>query len=491
MQNSLVRNEMIPALAKMVSRLLASSGLNSQDVGAIIESLYATDAQAVEAGNETNLVTPKAAKLMAEKVLADWTSLAPDSLDQLEEIAAALNNDPDAFNTLKAAVDGLRGEINAYGKLAPIPGNSTEGLSLFSTTWINYESKDNGQYHAYASGTVVGNSVEVGIDNSELVDVIITIIPYSLSPAVGEEDRKIVRWEATQKGVKVYREIDTLMGAGTNTDWALIAGGGTSSGGDADSSWRLTPVADFTSGGFDSAAGIEALADGVYFATVTGVGPLTWIQYNEFNPSATFSEQIGVTITVSSLPTAGKKLASYMVHTAQGHYFSVYDTNTLTHQYVQVMDADAIASGFDDVYTDVAGAFSIMGYEVGQVVEGMHNRTYAAKYPGAASGNIRLTFTADGEINVTGSKNMTYYWKPYGATVLSSDYQLRMAVVSGSPGAGTTVTTSYGPVAGAVLDFDLVLASGTSGIFIADLTFRHVATGTESVVRTYLSIDIS
>lgn len=113
------KDNLLLAIQGLVARIQSTAGLSAEEVGTLITGYFADD---VAAGVGTDLAatdkitTVKGAYIAAEKVLADWIGTAPEALDTLQEIADALNNDPDIINTLMTEIGTKETPAGAQAK---------------------------------------------------------------------------------------------------------------------------------------------------------------------------------------------------------------------------------------------------------------------------------------------------------------------------------------------------------------------------------------
>ena len=96
-------NQLQTALSGLVGRILAQAGLTSEQVNQLIvsyvEGIVATDEEAAT-GVGTGLVSTDQATVVANKAIEDWVGATPGALDTLQEIATALQDNPDVITEI-------------------------------------------------------------------------------------------------------------------------------------------------------------------------------------------------------------------------------------------------------------------------------------------------------------------------------------------------------------------------------------------------------
>lgn len=201
--NETIKNALITALQEMVGRI-EENAFDANEITALINALYASDAQAIDPANNTNILTPKSGHTMAVKAIADWVGTAPEVLDTIQEIVDALGGDPDAFNTLMSAITQLRTDLTDFGLTVPLDMQTDK--TWISPDFAHFESKLNGFYYGTAKAADL-NITDSKFDPATPVVVAITVSDYlteGSTPAVGEENRKSLMFTFSQ-GKITYR----------------------------------------------------------------------------------------------------------------------------------------------------------------------------------------------------------------------------------------------------------------------------------------------
>lgn len=110
--------------------------LDQGAVEALVRALIATDEQAVDATNNTALMSPKAFSIAFSAALSEWIGNAPEALDTLEEIAAVFNNNPDIINTMNGLLATLRTDVNQLrAELDDLKSNPPQGGAIQLVDW--------------------------------------------------------------------------------------------------------------------------------------------------------------------------------------------------------------------------------------------------------------------------------------------------------------------------------------------------------------------
>lgn len=146
----------------LVDYLLENSGIQEEDLPPILNSfLTSNKATASDVENQTNLnqvLTVATGDAVARRAIEEWVQLAPESLNTLEELSAAFQNDPDIIQKLfdllatkadKSAVDDLRLFSN-------VKFNSADWDEFLTWGAAGLQSKASGIYHGQGTAKRLG-----------------------------------------------------------------------------------------------------------------------------------------------------------------------------------------------------------------------------------------------------------------------------------------------------------------------------------------------
>lgn len=115
-----IKAQLEASIAGLVSRL-SSENLNQAEALALILSRFATPAEATTGTATDKIVSPATATQIAvakaEERVAALIGSAPEVLNTLQEIAAALNNDPNVIGNLLTQVATKETKVDATAKL--------------------------------------------------------------------------------------------------------------------------------------------------------------------------------------------------------------------------------------------------------------------------------------------------------------------------------------------------------------------------------------
>ena len=120
MASPAVRTALETAFSGLVGRLLAQGFSEAQAITVAQAQIAAAiaDDPTVDAGVSLTKITSVAGvKRMLDAALAALTGTAPGVLDTFQELAAALNNDPDVINNLTALVGTKETPAGAQAKV--------------------------------------------------------------------------------------------------------------------------------------------------------------------------------------------------------------------------------------------------------------------------------------------------------------------------------------------------------------------------------------
>ena len=118
--NPAVKAQLEASIAGLVARL-STENLNEAEALALILSRFATEAEATAGTATDKIVSPATASQIAtakaDAAVAALVGSAPEVLDTIQEIAAALNNDPNVINNLLTQVGTKETKADAAAKL--------------------------------------------------------------------------------------------------------------------------------------------------------------------------------------------------------------------------------------------------------------------------------------------------------------------------------------------------------------------------------------
>lgn len=155
----------VPADAtELTLDMIDSSHRQNKALGITLSSEIDSDADHIAASSHAVKKAVKAARDETEKQIEELVDGAPASLDTLKKIAAAINNDPDFFNTLTAIL-----------KLkAPLESPALTGIPTVPTPPLSVSNKQvaNTEYVQAAVAALVGSSPEALDTLAELAEAL-------------------------------------------------------------------------------------------------------------------------------------------------------------------------------------------------------------------------------------------------------------------------------------------------------------------------------
>lgn len=173
-------------MATRIVALAAAESFNEAEVRAIITDLIADSSEAVDGNNNTALMTPKAVDIAAKAIWAASVGAAPETLDTIAELAAALQNNPDVISSLQSLVADNAADLlalDAKWQEDKELHNYGEDFSLHTAAIASADStfflaKPNGTYSCSGLPSELGVSSLLGIDTARVAHIVVTSAPW-------------------------------------------------------------------------------------------------------------------------------------------------------------------------------------------------------------------------------------------------------------------------------------------------------------------------
>ena len=146
----------------LVDYLMENSGIQEEDLPAILEafltSKLATDTDVLENTNTDRVITISTAATAARKAIEEWVQLAPESLDTLQEISTALQNDPDIIQKLFDLIAGnaSKKDLDKRQLYSNIDFSSADWDGFFTWSGGGLFTKNAAIYHGVATSKRLG-----------------------------------------------------------------------------------------------------------------------------------------------------------------------------------------------------------------------------------------------------------------------------------------------------------------------------------------------
>lgn len=146
----------------LVDYLLENSGIQEEDLPAILEAFLtanlATDTDVLENTNTERVITVSTAAVAARKAIEEWVQLAPDSLDTLQEISTALQNDPEIIQKLFDLLSGKasQSDLDKRQLTSNVDFAKAEWDAFFNWNSAGFNSVKAGIYHGVATAGRLG-----------------------------------------------------------------------------------------------------------------------------------------------------------------------------------------------------------------------------------------------------------------------------------------------------------------------------------------------
>lgn len=149
-----VKTQLQAAIAGLVQRL-QDENLNETEVLQLLLTRFASGAEATAGTATDKFVSPATATQIAvakaDERVSQLIGSAPEVLDTIQEIAAALNNDPDVINNLLNQVATKETKTDAAAKLQEAKDYADAQIAIAVTTaGTNATAYTNAQLSAFA-----------------------------------------------------------------------------------------------------------------------------------------------------------------------------------------------------------------------------------------------------------------------------------------------------------------------------------------------------
>lgn len=173
-------------MATRIVALAAAESFNEAEVRAIITDLIADSSEAVDGNNNTALMTPKAVDIAAKAIWAASVGAAPETLDTIAELAAALQNNPDVIASLQdlvaanaTALTTLENKMQSEKELH----NYGEDFSLYTAQIVSvnaafFLANPDGVYSCTGLPSELGITALAGIDLTRAAHMSVLSAPW-------------------------------------------------------------------------------------------------------------------------------------------------------------------------------------------------------------------------------------------------------------------------------------------------------------------------
>lgn len=151
------KTKFFSSFQSLVDYLLENSGIQEEDLPPILTAFLTSNlASEEDVSNFTNVdkvITVATAQQSARKAIEEWVQLAPDSLDTLQEIATALQNDPDILQKMFDLIAGKanQSDIDKRQVYSNIDFSSASWDAFFTFGAGGLSSKPSAIYHGVAT----------------------------------------------------------------------------------------------------------------------------------------------------------------------------------------------------------------------------------------------------------------------------------------------------------------------------------------------------
>lgn len=152
---------------------------------------------------------------------------------------------------------------------------------------------------------------------------------------------------------------------------------------------------------------------------------------------------------------------------------------------------EAVVELVDQVYVDIADSFERVGHPLGAALGNYDTIKYIHNAVGRAM--VGIGFSNDGQFHIYNDDVVVKsgWWLPYEA--VAADYQIRRTGIVGSANAGSTLTTSYGPMVADARSKDVYIDETVLGkkSHTSDIYMKHIPSDTETVFRIHFETNVS
>lgn len=478
-----VKDNLLVSLAQMIARVQQTSGMSEEQVVTLLGTYFASDVEAIDKANVTHLLTPKGGYLAAKAAIDEWVGASPELLNTIQEIAEALNGDPDAFNTLMTAINENKVKVLELESRQMVLFDTD--TRFFGRTALAMEDVPLGIYHGQAAVATLGTVPADTLDPLKPVSLTVKAVSYwntetaSEDITVGEEDRKLFSYDVRQGNKVVAGFLDTRMGGTAVVTWAVVSNPDAAI--DPISGEYITPVliTDFI-----DVVTLRARDNGQYFVAIQSNIP-AWLEVDTYLPGAT---TVAVLVTLRNDEiNAAEKIATYSVIGESGTYHIVFSTFTGIKQFVEIATKGEVVDLVTDVYHDMEVAFSRVGHTAGSAVV-----AFAKQYNVTNTDAVTATiaFAVDGTYEVVADRVVlgSGYWLPYGA--LATEYQIKRTDTVGEADAESTLSTSFAAFPADKANATLAVTQLVDGanLVTSNITIKHVPSSKETTGAVTLNV---
>lgn len=176
------KTKFFSSFQSLVDYLLENSGIQEEDLPPILTAFLTSNlASGEDVSTHTNLdkvITVATAQQSARKAIEEWVQLAPESLNTLQEISTALQNDPDILQKMFDLIAGKanQSDIDKRQVYSNIDFSSAEWDSFFTFSAGGLSSKQSAIYHGVASTKRLGIPLQyVNVPETEMCNVTVSV----------------------------------------------------------------------------------------------------------------------------------------------------------------------------------------------------------------------------------------------------------------------------------------------------------------------------